>query len=233
MFCIKICGVTTAEDAQAAVECGADAVGLNFYPPSPRFLARPAAAAVAGALEEYVAAGRCHRVGLFVDPPADVLRSTLEAVPLEWLQLHGDETPEQLAEIAAAFPKLRIIKAFRCGPAGLEPCRTFLHRCRQIGTLPQMVLLDGYRAGQYGGTGTQADWDLAVQYQAENGPPLILAGGLHPENVAQAIGAVRPAAVDTASGVESSPGVKDAGKVQAFVAAALAAWENPAHQAMG
>lgn len=223
MFRIKICGVTSAEDAALVAACGADAVGLNFYPPSPRYLAPEAAPAVAQALDEAVAAGRCARVGLFVNPTDELLRQTLASVPLEWLQFHGDEPPELLAEVADAFPHLRIIKAFRCGPQGLEPCRAFLARCRQIGTLPHMVLLDGYQAGQYGGTGVKADWHLAVQYQEEGGPPLVLAGGLGPENVADAVAAVKPAAVDTASGVESSPGLKDPGRVKAFVAAALRA----------
>ena len=226
MFRIKICGVTSAGDAALAAACEADAVGLNFYPPSPRFLAPDAAPAVAHALDDAVAAGRCSRVGLFVNPAADLLRQTIDMVPLEWLQFHGDESPELLAEVAAAFPQLRIIKAFRCGPQGLEPCRAFLARCRQIGVMPHMVLLDGYQAGQYGGTGTKADWHLAVQYQEEDGPPLVLAGGLGPENVADAVAAVRPAAVDTASGVESRPGVKDRGKIEAFVGAARGAWAN-------
>lgn len=222
MFRIKICGITRLEDAELVAASGADALGLNFYSQSARYVPRERARTIALAMEHKIV-----RVGLFVNPTLDELAQTEQTVPLDALQLHGDEPPEFLAAAAARFPHLPIVRAFRCGPAGLANCLAYLQRCQQLAAMPAMVLLDAYRPGQYGGTGAVGDWSAAAEYarlradESSRGlPPLVLAGGLTAENVAEAIAAVKPRAVDTASGVESQPGQKDPRRLRDFVAAA-------------
>ncbi len=210
-FRIKICGVTTVADALCAVQAGADAVGVNFYSRSPRFVEESRAREIAAVLPEGVTC-----VGVFVIPELAQLEAAV-GLGLHAVQLHGDESPALLAH----FRALPVIKAFRLGADGLAPIQAFLDQTRVLGCPPAMVLIDAFRDGEYGGTGDIADWATAAQYADLAGPPLILAGGLRAENVAEAIRIVRPAAVDTASGVESSPGVKDAGKVEAFASAAV------------
>lgn len=210
LFQIKICGVTTVEDALGAVQAGADAVGVNFYRQSPRYVEESRAREIAAVLPEGV---KC--VGVFVNPELSQLEGAV-ALGLHAVQLHGDESPTLLAH----FRTLPVVKAFRLGADGLAPVQAFLDQCRALSCLPEMVLIDSYRAGEFGGTGATADWGAAAEYAALQGPPLVLAGGLKPENVAEAIRAVRPLAVDTASGVESAPGNKDQAKMNAFVQAA-------------
>jgi len=218
VFRIKICGVTTASDAAAVAAAGADAVGLNFCPTSPRAIDLATAREIVAALPPGVT-----KVGVFVDTPLEEVQTTAEALGLDLLQLHGDEPPECLAALA---PR-RVMKAFRLGAEGLPAVLAYLAACRRLDALPEAVLLDAYVPGQHGGSGKTADWPAAAEYAARNdAPPLVLAGGLTPENVAAAIQAVRPAAVDTASGVESSPGVKDAVRVAAFIEATRAALEE-------
>ena len=218
MFRIKICGLTSADDAAMTAACGADAVGLNFYPKSPRFISPERAKEVVAPLPETVV-----KVGLFVNAPADEVRAVFGRLSLDLVQLHGDEPPEHLADLAP----LPILRAFRIGAGGLTPICTYLERCHRLGCLPQGVLLDAGVPGQYGGTGQTADWTAASQYPCEPWhPPLVLAGGLTAANVAEAVAAVRPAAVDTASGVESSPGSKSLERVREFVAAAKRALER-------
>lgn len=217
MFQIKICGLTSAADALAAVEAGADAIGFNFYPPSPRFISREMGREIAAA----VGAKVC-KVGLFVNASADEIISTYDDLGLDLIQLHGDERPDILRPLA---PR-PVMKAFRIGPDGLAPLRRWFDDAMRSALLPRMVLLDAYSAGQYGGTGLTTDWPSAAAYASTPGmPPCVLAGGLTAENVAEAIAAVRPAAIDTAGGVESRPGVKDAAKMRAFVNAAQKAWK--------
>ncbi len=215
-FRIKICGVTTVADALEAVQAGADAIGVNFFSGSPRFVEPSRAREIAAVLPEGV---KC--VGVFVDPEMPQLEAAV-ALGLHAVQLHGDEQPALLAH----FRALPVIKAFRLGSDGLAPVRAFLEQSRLLGCSPEMVLVDAHRPGAYGGTGTMADWTLAASYAEVAGPPLVLAGGLTAENVAEAIRAVRPAAVDTASGVESSPGAKDAQKMKDFVQAATRAFSQ-------
>jgi phosphoribosylanthranilate isomerase len=209
-FRVKICGVTTVEDALGAVQAGADAVGVNFYKASPRFVEESRAREIAAVLPEGVTC-----VGVFVDPDLAQLEAAV-ALGLHAVQLHGNETPALLAH----FRELPIIKAFRLGDDGLAPVQSFLEQCRALNCLPAMTLIDSFRPGEFGGTGVTANWGLAADSAALNGPPLVLAGGLTAENVAAAIREVHPAAVDTASGVESSPGNKDTAKMDAFVRAA-------------
>ncbi len=212
MFRIKICGVTTVDDALMVAEAGADAVGLNFYPASPRYASPGTAKAIVAALPSDVT-----KVGLFVHSPARDTVEAFERLGLDIIQLHGDEPPEYAAELGGR----PVIKAFRLGADGLSTAVEYLRRCRQLGCLPALCLFDSRVPGVYGGTGQVADWTELKEYPSEDWhPPLVLAGGLTPENVASAIEHVRPSAVDTASGVESSPGRKDPGLVRRFVAEA-------------
>lgn len=216
MFRIKICGVTTAADARLVAEAGADAVGLNFYPQSPRFVQPRDAMHVVAALPEEVI-----RVGVFVNAELELVRCISDELRLDLIQLHGDESVDYVAELAGRA----VMRAFRVGAEGLASVADYMNQCRERHCSLYAVLLDAHRAGTYGGTGVTADWGRIVAEKPLLGDtPLVLAGGLTPDNVAQAIAAVHPAAVDTASGVESSPGKKDAALAQAFATAAAAAF---------
>jgi phosphoribosylanthranilate isomerase len=211
---IKICGVTNADDAVHAALAGADALGLNFYPHSPRCLTPERAAGILDALPPFV-----EPVGLFVREPFAALAGTLAALPrLRAVQWHGEA-----CEPAAACP-LPLIAAFPVrDAASLAAITGYLERCQEAGRLPAAVLVDAHVPGLHGGTGQTAPWELLERFRP--GVPLILAGGLTPDNVAEAVVRVRPFAVDVASGVESSPGRKDPGKVRDFLQAAReAAW---------
>lgn len=219
MFRIKICGVTTAEDALAVAEAGADAVGLNFYPPSPRWVTPQQAQAIAEAVR-----GRLLRVGVMVDPAEEEAVSLASQVGLDIVQLHGNESPALAARLSERLP---LIKAFRIGPAGLRPVLDYLNEFCRLGGLFQAVLFDAFQPGRLGGIGKTADWDAIRGYPSEGWhPPVVLAGGLTPDNVAAAIHTLSPAGVDTASGVETSPGRKDPALVARFVAAARHAFDE-------
>ncbi len=196
---VKICGVTRLEDALQAARLGADALGFNFWPGSRRFLAPGAAREVVDQLPPFVTP-----VGVFVNQPEEeILRAAGES-GVRVLQLHGDEPPE----LCARLP-LPVVKAVRVGAAlSLDALSAY-----QVAAF----LLDAPSAG-YGGSGATFDWSLAEGVAGLG--PLILAGGLDPENVAAAVRRVRPYAVDVASGVESAPGVKDVSKMARFIAAA-------------
>jgi len=215
MFQIKICGITSVEDALTVVEAGADAVGLNFYPKSPRYVRPELAGRIAAVLPPEVV-----KVGLFVNATTEHVCRTFERLALDLVQLHGDEPPEYLAELG----ELPLMRAFRLGRSALEPLRDYLRSCRQLGCMPRLTLIDAHVKGVYGGSGEVADWQVLRTYRAgrqdESIPPLVLAGGLTPDNVAEAIRTARPAAVDVASGVESGPPRKDPKLVAAFVEAA-------------
>lgn len=202
---VKICGVRTPEEALFAAECGADAVGLNFHPPSPRSITPSAAQEILHHLPPFVTA-----VGVFVSRRvADI--PTLAG--LRVIQMHGD------IEVAQAW-SFAYVPAFQARTAeDLAAIDAYLARCG--GTLPAAVLVDGHAPGLVGGTGQLAPWELLASYRP--GVPLILAGGLTPENVTEAIRVVRPYAVDVASGVESAPGRKDPGRVREFIARVRAA----------
>lgn len=215
MFRIKICGITTPADAQSAVAAGADAIGLNFFAASPRRVsleqARPIVAAVGD---------RACKVGLFVNHSAAEICQRYDELGLDLVQLHGDEPAELLAALAGR----PVMRAFRSG-GDFRAVAAYLARCGELRCLPRLVLVDALSAGRYGGTGVTADWQAIAEHRTSFGEvPLVLAGGLRPDNVAQAIAAVRPDAVDTASGVESSPGVKSPELVRAFVDAARKAF---------
>lgn len=218
MFRIKICGITRPADAVAAAQAGADAIGLNFCRNSTRLIdSARAREIVASAPPELV------KVGIFADAEPDEIARLVDELNLNIVQLHGRETAADLKKIGSSRP---ITKALGCGPSGHELALEYLAACKALGVTPAMVLLDAQCSEQMGGTGRVADWRAASAYAIELGvPPLVLAGGLTPDNVADAIRQVRPAAVDTASGVEASPGVKDADKMARFVVAARAAFD--------
>jgi phosphoribosylanthranilate isomerase len=196
---VKICGVTRLEDALLAARLGADALGFNFWPGSRRYVHPEAARAIVRALPPLVTA-----VGVFVNPTRDEVLRAVEASGITVAQLHGDEPPE----LAASLP-LPVIKAIRVsGRDALAALAAYD---------VQGVLLDAPAPG-YGGSGTTFDWALAAEVAASR--PILLAGGLSPDNVAEAIRAVRPWGVDVASGVEASPGVKDPEKLRRFIDAA-------------
>ena len=206
MVRVKICGVTNAEDALLACELGADAIGLNFFPESPRCVTPFVAQNIVHELPPFVAA-----VGVFVNWKPEAVIALAKALQLAGAQLHGDETPDDVSEVAE---KLQVIKALR--PAqGSKPGD--LNRYRNAAA----ILLDAAGTGKYGGSGETANWEFARE--AVKFHRVILAGGLTPANVAEAIRNVRPYAVDVASGVESKPGKKDVGKLREFFAEAARA----------
>jgi phosphoribosylanthranilate isomerase len=198
---VKICGITQAEDARVAVAAGADALGFMFWEQSARRLSVEAAAAICREVPPFVS-----KVGVFVDAALADIRRAVEACRLEAVQLHGEETPEFCAQCVAP-----VIRAFRVrGPETLA----------ELAGYPTAAwLLDSHVAGQRGGTGVGFEWAWAAE-AVKLGRPVILAGGLTPENVAAAVREVRPFAVDVSSGVEVAPGRKDPEKVRAFVRAA-------------
>jgi phosphoribosylanthranilate isomerase len=203
---IKICGVTTPTDARLADEAGADAVGLNFYPQSPRFIDPRSAAALVRTLPPFTAA-----VGVFVGTPVRQACAVAFQLGLRGIQTYSDGPPEEDTFPFAHIPAFRVRDA-----SSLDGIRAFVAASHAAGRAPAAVLVDTFVEGLYGGTGQCPPWDLLAGF--DPGVPLILAGGLTPDNVADAIRTVRPWGVDVASGVESSPGRKDPGKVRAFVA---------------
>jgi phosphoribosylanthranilate isomerase len=191
---------------------GADAIGLNFYSPSPRSLSMDMALQLVDAVPDSVA-----RVGLFVNATDDEVCRAFDHLRLDFIQLHGDEPPEYLLALGGR----PVIRAFRLGPGGLAPILEYLAACALPEVNLQAVLIDAYDPYRYGGTGETADWEhLARERTKLENLPFILAGGLNEKNVAEAIFQVRPDAVDTASGVEAAPGKKDRNRVQSFVQAA-------------
>ena len=214
MFRVKICGITSIADALAAVDAGADAIGLNFSSASPRACDVASARAIAAALPEHVI-----KVGVFVNAPAEEIRRTVAEVGLNLVQLHGDEPPTLLHQIKPQA----VMRVFRVA-GDFAMVDDYLQACHRLACMPRMVLVDALCPGQFGGTGQKVDWGAAAAARHHfRGLPLVLAGGLNPTNVAAAIAAVRPWGVDTASGVETAPGRKSAELVRAFVAEAKAA----------
>jgi phosphoribosylanthranilate isomerase len=197
---IKICGITRPEDAQAAVANGVDAIGLVFYGKSPRAVTVEQAQRIVAVVPPFVSV-----VALFVDELADEITRILDSVQIDLIQFHGDEAPAFCQQFGRPW-----VKALRVRPdTNLEEtCQTYQNA--------RGVLLDSWQEGVPGGTGRVFDWQLASN---ELPLPVVLAGGLHADNVGSAIARVQPAAVDVSSGVEQSPGIKDAGKIRRFVAA--------------
>lgn len=198
---VKICGITNLADARVAAEAGADFLGFIFYPKSPRYVTPAQVAEIVAGLDR----DGLQFVGVFVDEPQDAVVQVVARCGLDVAQLHGQEPPEAVGALAAQG--VPVIKAFRVRD-GLS--RRALARYR-----PTAYLLDTYVPGRAGGTGRTFDWSLATV--AQRCGPVVLAGGLHPGNVAEAVRTVAPWAVDVSSGVEVAPGRKDPEKVRAFV----------------
>jgi len=198
MVRVKICGITNLEDARLAADLGAQALGFIFYPKSPRSIKPEAARDIIKNLPPLVLS-----VGVFVDEEATVVREVAQNVGLDWVQLHGQESPEYCRALGR-----RVIKGFRVQD---QSSLAVLPNYRDA---VQAFLLDTYRPGTPGGTGETFDWELARR--AQDYGPVILAGGLTAANVGQAITIAQPAAVDVASGVEATPGVKDPERLKAF-----------------
>lgn len=196
---VKICGITRADDARDACRAGVDALGFVFYEPSPRNVATSVARDIVAGLPPFVTA-----VGLFVDPDPSFVDRVLAAVPLGLLQFHGDETPEQCERYGRPY-----IKAVRMR-AGVDLLE-YAHQFEQS----RGLLLDAYVSGTHGGTGTRFDWGLVPR---DTPVPIVLSGGLDPDNVSAAIRQVRPAAVDVSSGVEAAKGIKDPQRILSFMA---------------
>jgi len=194
---VKICGITSVEDALAAVAAGADALGFVFYAQSPRAVTPAQAAAIIQRLPPFVSS-----VGLFVNAEPATIEATMTSCGLDHIQLHGDETPQD-----CLFAGRRVIKALRIkDAASLSQAAAY-----EVSAL----LLDAWSDDLYGGSGARFDWRLLKDFAGKQ--PVILAGGLNPENVATAIRQVRPYAVDVSSGVEVAPGKKDHAKMVEFI----------------
>jgi len=206
MVKVKICGITCWRDAKAALDAGADALGFNFYPPSPRFIPPRRAREIVRRLPRNTQA-----VGVFVDEPLENVLEIARVSGVRFLQLHGRESPATVAALGHTLP---VIKAFRVRPG---------FRLARLASYPRAkaFLLDGFHRTLRGGTGRAFDWSVAKR--AKRYGRIYLSGGLTSENVAQAIRHARPFAVDVASGVEAQPGKKDPARVRAFVQAAKAA----------
>jgi len=196
---VKVCGITNLDDALSAAEAGAYALGFNFYEKSPRYINPLEAQKIIEHLPPFITA-----VGVFVnEPEPERVAELASQLKLSAIQLHGDESPDYCAQLSG----WRVITALRVDP-NFKPAHAGRYAISAI-------LLDAYKPGEYGGTGEVFAWDIAKE--ATNYGRIILAGGLNPLNVADAVKAVRPYAVDVASGVESSPGKKDRNKVREFV----------------
>lgn len=197
---VKICGITREQDAVEAAHAGADALGFVFYPPSPRAVSAERAAELCQLLPPFI-----ERVGLFVNASVSEVQAVLDIVPLSLIQFHGDESPDFCQQFATPY-----IKAIRISADNAEQALQQI----EAHSMAQGFLLDAYEKGVPGGTGKTFDWS---KIPAELDQPLVLAGGLDADNVAQAMAEVAPYAVDVSSGVEVSPGVKDLAKINQFM----------------
>jgi len=195
---IKICGITRAEDATAATQFGANALGLVFYPPSPRAISIPQAQAIANVTPPFV-----QLVGLFVNETAPKIEQILKEIPLNLLQFHGEETPDFCQQFNRPYIKALHLKENSDLNQQIISYRT-----------ARGILLDTFNPNLKGGTGETFDWKRIPQNLAK---PLILAGGLNPDNIKQAILQVKPSAVDVSGGVEESKGIKSFSKMRAFI----------------
>jgi len=202
---VKICGITNWADARLACKSGADFLGFNFYRPSPRYIKPAKAREIVRRLPKKVAA-----VGIFVNETEQAMLEIARAVGLRYFQLHGDESPMLISRLRRSLPSVKVIKAIRV--------RTNI-RADQVRSFrgASAILLDGFDSRRRGGTGKTFDWSLVARFRTRR--RVFLAGGLTPDNVADAICATRPYAIDVCSGVEMAPGKKDSAKVKALMLA--------------
>lgn len=210
---VKICGIKTVNDALAAMDAGADLVGFNFYPKSPRYVEVGMCRNIMSVVRQD---GRAKSVGVFVNASVSEILATMETLGLNLAQLHGDETVEMLNQLDG-----KGFKAFRLSADSETDSRTITDFAELRQGVAPVLLVDAAVKGVYGGSGVTADWEGAAELAKKY--PLLLAGGLTPENVAEAVRRVQPWGVDVASGVESAPGEKDARKMKAFVRAVRSA----------
>ncbi len=213
---VKICGIKTLEIVQASIEAGADMLGFNFYAPSARYITPEKCAELVSDLRPHLARRTSHvaqitTVGVFVNEPIERIRAIMEICNLDLAQLCGDESPDDLAALDG-----KAFKAVR--PSSLAEADAHLQKFGR--SQAPALLVDAHIKGAYGGTGETGDWALAKHVATQ--APVLLAGGLNSKNIAEAVQAVNPWGVDVASGVESSPGVKDLAKISAFISAARA-----------
>jgi phosphoribosylanthranilate isomerase len=202
MIKVKICGITNLEDALTAAEAGADALGFNFYAKSPRYVSYEKARKIVESLPPFVS-----KVGIFVNESRQKIEEAIEQVGLDFIQLHGDEKPE-----ACESFRCKVIKAFRADQS--------IDHVRRYSSI-SAILLDSLHNGSYGGTGQAFNWDLAISFK-EIKKPIILSGGLDPDNIVQAIQKVTPYGVDASSRLEERPGKKDSSLVREFIRKAKA-----------
>ena len=203
MVKVKICGITSRKDAFLALDAGADALGFNLIPSSRRYIAPPAARAIVAALPPFVTP-----VGVFANTASGIVRRQAAFCGFDLAQLHGDETPGEVGALAKSLP---VIKAIRVrAAADIRRAASFVRA--------KLLLFDSFDRTRLGGTGATFDWKLLRR--PKGGLPFLLAGGLTPANVAEAVRAVRPYGVDVASGVESVPGRKERGRLERFIRAA-------------
>jgi phosphoribosylanthranilate isomerase len=212
---IKICGIKTLNDARAAIKAGADYLGFNFYPKSVRFIEKQACAEIASVLRREHP--QVKLVGVFVNSAMEDIKEIVQTCKLDLAQLHGDEPPEMISALnGLAFKAIRLSAEISVDPflQSATPSVSIRESVTKSVDKP-MLLVDASVKGVYGGSGVTADWNGAAELAKKY--PLLLAGGLTPENVAEAVRRVKPWGVDVASGVESAPGEKDAGLMVEFV----------------
>ncbi|WP_437186471.1 phosphoribosylanthranilate isomerase [Planctomicrobium sp. SH668] len=205
---VKICGIKEIRSAEEVIRFQPDAIGLNFFERSKRYVTPDVAKEIVRILPETICP-----VGLFVNHSLEQIRSIATTCGIRTIQLHGDETPDFVAELR----DFQIIRACRVGEEGLDTLQRELEEHQKRGTEIKSVLIDAKVEGSYGGTGHVAPWELLSQNWCPDWPPMVLAGGLHPENVREAISTVRPFGVDVASGVEEFPGKQSPEAVRRFI----------------
>jgi len=211
MVKIKICGITTLDDGRAALESGADMLGFNFYRPSPRFIAPETARTIIDSLRQQNETQPFKSVGIFVNEPIEQLVRAVSISGVDSVQLHGDESPEYCSSVKSNLGGIAVVKALRVGP-NFEPGDAANYQV-------DAIMLDAFHNQLRGGTGLVIDWHMARAVSAVV-DRLFLSGGLSPDNVAEAIAAVQPYAVDACSSLESVPGRKDPMRMNSFVRAA-------------
>ena len=210
---VKVCGIRDRKTARDLAEIGVDAIGLNFYSGSPRVVVVDEAREISKILPSQVV-----KVGVFVNHSISEVETLATQCRLDIVQLHGDETSAYFAEIQRRLPHVRLIRAWRMSSDGLDGLKIFLDECQSKHLNLAACLVDAHVAGVFGGSGKTVPWKkLASEYRRDEWPPLILAGGLTPDNIAEAISSVHPWGVDVASGVESATAVKDQHLVRQFL----------------
>lgn len=223
MFQTKVCGITTVSDCRVCIDAQVQAIGLNFFPSSSRFL--DPNHSVAAEIRE-TARDKLSCVGLWVNADISDIADIVGSLNLDFIQLHGDEDPAYIKRLADLVGDTGIIKAFRIGRDDAASIVDFIGACEIFGVQLAGILVDAFDAENYGGTGNTLDWQsVRLLNPLIEGYPLLLAGGLDESNVGEAITSAKPHGVDVASGVESSPGRKDSVQVSAFVENAMKAFE--------